>query len=563
MHWIEPAPTSTEEEELRQQGDVTPVLGVRVSFLVSDTLRRQNWYMKNEGWQRLKDEDENENSTENDPEAGNNVPDIIASSLEQPIIFDSRSRSSSEDKASSQCNRRVKLMWLGSCCLLIGSAATMAGLCVGGVFCSFNRNNIEDVVIAEPYLPEHQASGTRQPASAPTSRPSSNRLALQHQESNQTQPLQTTTISPTKEPSARPSKLPQTFQPSIPPSSLLSQPGSVPTIQPLSSLIQPTSIQDLVVIDLDISGAITETLEPSASPSVVNSDISASTLSLGTSGASILLPQSTINVVLNDAMSPQSKAFTWMMNNVDSSLLLEMEYWRKQQLFALAAIYFALGGENWKVEEQQNWMNGSLSECAWTTTYPCTPNCTLRYYAIYCSEDERVNALEFAKMSQNLTGTFPRELAFLSSLQILKVVDSGYRGEMEDVLPWNFIGDLSNMTHLALSNNQLHGTIPTAIGLLTGLTTLMLHSNALTGAVPSEIGLLSHVSSLYLENNPSLSGVIPQSICELSLSYLGIDCDTGDIACPELCRCPSQCALTVEGDIVVQYVPEATSNTTN
>ena len=46
------------------------------------------------------------------------------------------------------------------------------------------------------------------------------------------------------------------------------------------------------------------------------------------------------------------------------------------------------------------------------------------------------------------------------------------------------MGDLTNLTHLSLSSNQLTGAIPAELGGLTNLTELHLRSNQLTGCIP-------------------------------------------------------------------------------
>ena len=54
--------------------------------------------------------------------------------------------------------------------------------------------------------------------------------------------------------------------------------------------------------------------------------------------------------------------------------------------------------------------------------------------------------------------------------------------------------------------NNLVGTIPTAIGLLTTLAELDLHSNEISGSIPTEIGTLTSLSYLDLD----VSGLVPK-----------------------------------------------------
>jgi len=54
------------------------------------------------------------------------------------------------------------------------------------------------------------------------------------------------------------------------------------------------------------------------------------------------------------------------------------------------------------------------------------------------------------------------------------------------------LGNLINLTNLALPTNQLNGTIPSELGNLTNLTNLALRNNQLSGAIPSELGDLNN-----------------------------------------------------------------------
>ena len=77
------------------------------------------------------------------------------------------------------------------------------------------------------------------------------------------------------------------------------------------------------------------------------------------------------------------------------------------------------------------------------------------------------------------------------------------------------IGDLTNLTYLLLSYNDLTGAIPGSIGDLTNLTYLYLNDNDLTGAIPGSIGDLTNLTYLYLNNN-DLTDSIPDEFRGLS-----------------------------------------------
>ena len=73
------------------------------------------------------------------------------------------------------------------------------------------------------------------------------------------------------------------------------------------------------------------------------------------------------------------------------------------------------------------------------------------------------------------------------------------------------LGNLTNLTTLNLSDNELSGEIPSELGNLTNLESLYLDHNALSGEIPSELGDLTNLRRLYLAGN-SLTGCIPESL---------------------------------------------------
>jgi hypothetical protein len=84
------------------------------------------------------------------------------------------------------------------------------------------------------------------------------------------------------------------------------------------------------------------------------------------------------------------------------------------------------------------------------------------------------------------------------------------------------LGDLTSLTNLNLSENQLSGSIPTQLENLTSLTHLNLSSNNLSGSIPTEIGNLTSLRVLtFFENQ--LSGSIPSSFTNLTLTGFGVD----------------------------------------
>ena len=85
------------------------------------------------------------------------------------------------------------------------------------------------------------------------------------------------------------------------------------------------------------------------------------------------------------------------------------------------------------------------------------------------------------------------------------------------------------VTSLALNDNGLDGTLPTALGDLSELEQLDLQDNDLSGALPSELANLTNLTSLLLTESRALTGPLPDGLRQLS------DLETVNIEKTELC----------------------------
>ena len=84
------------------------------------------------------------------------------------------------------------------------------------------------------------------------------------------------------------------------------------------------------------------------------------------------------------------------------------------------------------------------------------------------------------------------------------------------------LGNLTNLTGLYLSDNNLTGNVPESLGQLSALSVLDLSRNSLTGSIPTSFAFLGNLSSLDMSAN-FLSGPIPPAIGSLSrLQYLNL-----------------------------------------
>ena len=126
--------------------------------------------------------------------------------------------------------------------------------------------------------------------------------------------------------------------------------------------------------------------------------------------------------------------------------------------------------------------------------------------------------LSVLQLSVNqLTGPIPPELGNLSSLRWLYL----YNNQLTGAIPPEW-GNLASLKLLYLYNNQLTGAIPPELGNLSNLSALNLSGNQLTGPIPPELGDLSILQKLILDNN-QLTGAIPPELGDLtSLRWLSL-----------------------------------------
>lgn len=147
--------------------------------------------------------------------------------------------------------------------------------------------------------------------------------------------------------------------------------------------------------------------------------------------------------------------------------------------FALAAVYFATGGQHWT--DNTKWLT-SAGVCSWS--------------GISCHHVERedktgnetsiqefyraLHELDFKSM--NLTGKIPEALGLLDEVRALWLDDNALSG----TIPGDVLGDMPKLAYLYLQDNELIGTIPVSLGvsgvLSTSLVThlLLLHLTDLT-----------------------------------------------------------------------------------
>ena len=124
----------------------------------------------------------------------------------------------------------------------------------------------------------------------------------------------------------------------------------------------------------------------------------------------------------------------------------------------------------------------------------------------------RVTEVELAGREPNykIEGTIPDEFADLSALTDLQITQNDISGSIPEEL-----GQLANLDVLHLASNKLSGSIPAKLGDLSNLEQLLLGQNRLSGTIPNELGSLSKLAYLQIQNN-QLTGSLPTQLASLS-----------------------------------------------
>lgn len=137
------------------------------------------------------------------------------------------------------------------------------------------------------------------------------------------------------------------------------------------------------------------------------------------------------------------------------------------------------------------------------------------WYGVLLDSVGRVDTL--ALSNNNLSGSLSAELGGLNSLKYLTF----NRNNLVGTIPIE-LGSLLNLNYLRLSQNQFAGEIPSSFGGLDSLRFLSITNAGIWGAIPKELGNLVNLTSLALYGN-WLSEEIPAELGNLiNLEYLGL-----------------------------------------
>ncbi|XP_057456978.1 MDIS1-interacting receptor like kinase 2-like [Lotus japonicus] len=148
-----------------------------------------------------------------------------------------------------------------------------------------------------------------------------------------------------------------------------------------------------------------------------------------------------------------------------------------------------------------------------------------------------------------LGGRIPNEIGNIRNLTVLALDGNGFFGPIPTSL-----GNCTHLSTLRMPENQLSGPIPPSIGKLTNLTDVRFMFNNLNGTVPQEFGNLSSLVVLHLAVN-NFIGELPPQVCKSGklVNFSAADNSfTGPIPV-SLRNCPSLYRVRIENNMLTGY----------
>ncbi|XP_019158547.1 PREDICTED: receptor kinase-like protein Xa21 [Ipomoea nil] len=183
----------------------------------------------------------------------------------------------------------------------------------------------------------------------------------------------------------------------------------------------------------------------------------------------------------------------------------------------------------------------------------------------YISNCSYLTAIYFDSNSFN--GPIPNSLGELRWLRLLDLFDNKLTTESSSV-GFNIVTSLANCKYLRelwLDNNTLNTVLPSSFGNLSiSLDTFTMAGCNIMGEIPKEIGNLSSITSLDLSRN-ELSGVVPRSISGLQMvqRLLISDNRLSGVLPSSICNLQHLGELNLGGNIIWGSIPECIGNVTS
>ena len=148
----------------------------------------------------------------------------------------------------------------------------------------------------------------------------------------------------------------------------------------------------------------------------------------------------------------------------------------------------------------------------------------------------------FCSDASDLHGTIPTVLGLLTELHKLKMASNALTGTIPTTL-----GQLTLLQELHLGDNDLTGSIPSELGNMAALSVLSLYENKLEGTVPRSLGGLDALEGVYLFENDvvgSVGWLCGDDNVDVDVDGEGVNRDVSvGVDCGEVdeCRCCLDC----------------------
>jgi len=192
-------------------------------------------------------------------------------------------------------------------------------------------------------------------------------------------------------------------------------------------------------------------------------------------------------VDLTTGGSPQEEAVMWIANT-DPRQVVVGDTVEFKERYALAVLYYAMGGNGWEYTTSMRWM-GPENECAWNTELQ---NGT--FIGVDCKGGPSVRSLILPGIG--LTNNIPNEIAILSDLSLIDFSGNNLKGRLTPKL-----GNLTLLQSLELGRNLFTGAFPDFFDSMSSLTFIDLSHNKITGEFPTSFGKLDKVTTLKVGYN--------------------------------------------------------------
>ncbi|KAL1324776.1 MDIS1-interacting receptor like kinase 2-like [Arachis ipaensis] len=171
------------------------------------------------------------------------------------------------------------------------------------------------------------------------------------------------------------------------------------------------------------------------------------------------------------------------------------------------------------------------------------------------SDDPKRGLISIRKLlfqDTHLSGTLPNEIGNIKNLTVLALDANNFYGPIPPSL-----GNCTHLSVLRLNENQFSGTIPPSIGKLTNLTDVRFFANYLNGTVPRELGNLSSLVVLHLAEN-NFIGELPPQVCKAG-KLVNFSASSNRFTGPipvSLRNCPSLYRVRIEYNMLTGYADE-------